>query len=141
MIVILRAVLTPKIIFLPIYTNPSIQYIGVAVIIVAMVFRLAVVFSLGKFFTVDVTIRKDHKLKKDGPYKYLRHPAYFASLMSFVGMGWTFNNWISFLLIVAAISIVLIKRINIEEKVLIRHFGSEYLEYQNKTYRLIPFIY
>jgi protein-S-isoprenylcysteine O-methyltransferase Ste14 len=140
-IVILVAVVTPKIFVLPIYFKPSVQYVGVAIIFIAIIFRLVVVFTLGKFFTVDVTIRKDHKLKKDGLYKYLRHPAYFASLMSFVGMGWTFNNWISLFLIVVAILIVLIHRINVEEKVLIHHFGSEYVEYQKVTYRIIPFIY
>jgi len=126
---------------LPIYLNESFQYIGVVIIFIGILVRLFAVFTLGQFFTVDVTIRQDHKLKKDGFYKYLRHPSYFASLISFIGMGWTFNNWLSLLLIIFAILIVFINRIKIEEKVLIQHFGAEYTDYKKITNGLIPFIY
>ncbi len=135
------AFLISKTVYLPIYTNPSVQYVGVIVIVIGIILRLFAVFTLGPFFTVDVTIRQDHKLKKDGLYKYLRHPSYFASLVSFAGLGWTFNNWLSLLLIIVAILIVFINRIKIEEKLLIQHFGPEYIEYKKTTKGLIPFIY
>jgi len=138
---IVLAILVSQKVYLPIYFNSSLQYVGVAVIFIAIIFRLAAVFTLGPYFTVDVTIRQDHKLKKDGLYKYLRHPSYFASLVSFVGMGWTFNNWISLFLVTAAILVTLINRIKVEEEVLIQHFGSEYIEYKKTTKGLIPFIY
>jgi protein-S-isoprenylcysteine O-methyltransferase Ste14 len=126
---------------LPIYSDPSVQYVGVIIIFIGIILRLFAVVTLGRFFTVDVTIRQGHKLKKDGLYKYLRHPSYFASLVSFIGMGWTFNNWLSLLVLIAAILIVFINRIKIEEKLLIQHFGSEYTEYKKHTSGLIPFIY
>ena len=135
------AVLISKTVYLPIYSNPTLQYIGVVVIFIGIIIRLFAVFTLGPFFTVDVTIRQDHKLKKDGLYKYLRHPSYFASLVSFVGMGWTFNNWLSLLVLVVPILIAFINRIKIEEKLLIQHFGPEYTEYKKTTRGLIPFIY
>ena len=127
--------------YLPIYLNPSCQYIGIAIILAGIILRFIAVVSLGKLFTVDVTIRQNHQLKKNGLYKYLRHPSYFASFLSFVGFGISSNNWISLLLVVFAILVVFIIRIRIEEKVLISHFGSEYIEYKKITKRLIPFIY
>lgn len=127
--------------YLPIYSNPEWQYAGIAIIFTGIIIRLYVVYSLGRFFTVDVTIRQNHQLKKDGVYKYLRHPSYSALLLSFMGMGWTFNNWLSLVLLVTAVLIVLIKRINIEENVLMEHFGEEYSTYKKTTKRLIPFIY
>ena len=99
------------------------------------------VLTLGKFFTVDVTIRDNHRLKKDGLFKYIRHPNYSALLLSFLGMALTFNNWISLFLMVVPITIAFIVRINIEEKVLEQHFGEEYVSYCNETKRLIPFVY
>ncbi len=138
---IVLAIFVSQKVFLPIYLNSSLQYVGVAVIFIAIIFRLAAVFTLGRYFTVDVTIRQDHKLKKDGLYKFLRHSSYFASLVSFVGMGWTFNNWISLFLVTVAILVTLINRIKVEEEVLIQHFGSEYIEYKKITRGLIPFIY
>ena len=74
-------------IYLSISTDPDIRYVGLGLIIVGMILRLTIVASLGKFFTVNVTILEDHKLKQDGFYKYVRHPSYSASLLSFIGYG------------------------------------------------------
>jgi protein-S-isoprenylcysteine O-methyltransferase Ste14 len=118
-----------------------IRYLGLAIIYIGIIFRMLVVKSLGKFFTVTVTIRQDHKLKKDGFYKYIRHPSYLASLLSFVGFGISLNNWISLLLLSSAILFVFILRIKVEEKVLIQEFGTEYSEYKKTTKGIVPFIY
>ena len=118
-----------------------IRYLGLVIIYGGIIFRMLVVKSLGKLFTVTVTIRPDHKLKKDGFYKYIRHPSYLASLLSFVGFGISLNNWISLLLISSAILFVFIIRIKVEEKVLIEEFGTEYIEYKRTTNGIIPFIY
>lgn len=126
---------------LPISSNLIIPYLGLALIIFGIIFRFIAIISLGRFFTVDVTIRKDHKLKKNGLYRYLRHPSYFAALLSFIGLGVSLNNWVSLLLLTIDITVVFIFRIKIEEKVLIEQFGSEYIEYKKSTSGLIPFIY
>jgi protein-S-isoprenylcysteine O-methyltransferase Ste14 len=128
-------------IYFPVVLNPVILCVGLAMIYIGIVIRIIAIVSLGEFFTVDVTIRENHKLKKDGIYKYLRHPSYSGSLISFIGLGLTMNNWISLFLISLSIIIAFIFRINIEEKVLIEQFGSEYSDYQKVTKRIIPYIY
>lgn len=128
-------------IYLPILLNPVIQYVGLALIIAGIVIRIVAIISLGHFFTVDVTIRENHKLKKDGIYKYLRHPSYSGSMLSFIGLGLTMNNWISLLLISLSIITAFIFRIKVEEKILIEVFGSEYIDYKKVTRGLIPFIF
>jgi len=125
---------------LPISTDP-IRYIGIALIVIGMILRLTVVASLGKFFTVNVTILKDHVLKQDGFYKYVRHPSYSASLLSFVGYGVSLNNWISLVIVTGAALTAFLIRIRIEEKTLTDHFGYKYVEYKKRTKRLIPFVY
>ncbi len=125
----------------PLSSNPKIAYVGAVIIYIGIICRLSVIYSLGHFFTVDVTIRTDHKIKTNGAYMYLRHPTYAASLISFIGLGLTFNNLLSLLVIIIPIFIAFLIRINIEEKVLIQHFGDEYLEYKKSTKKLIPFIY
>ncbi len=116
-------------------------YIGLALICVSIILRLVIISTLGIFFTVDVTIKQDHKLKKDGYYKYVRHPSYSASLLSFIGFGISLNNWISLVVVIVLVVTAFLIRIRIEEKTLIGHFGSEYLDYMEKTKRLIPFIF
>ncbi len=125
---------------LPISVHPATPYVGLVIIFFGILLRLAAVVSLGRFFTVDVTIRADHKLKKDGLYKIFRHPSYFASLLSFMGFGISTNNWLSLLIILVATIAVFRLRIRIEEKTLITQFGQEYLDYKKSTWGMIPFL-
>ena len=127
--------------YFPILKDANVVYIGLFLIFMGIIFRLIIIATLGQFFTADVTIKQNHKLKKDGFYKYLRHPSYFASLLSFIGFGVTLNNWISLAIITILILMTFIVRIKIEEKALIEHFGSEYLDYKKNTKGIIPFIY
>jgi len=125
----------------PIARTLLIPYIGLLVTIAGMVIRLRAVWTLGRMFTAQVTIRENHKIKSDGLYKILRHPSYSASVLSFIGLGISMNNWISLIVITAFVTFAMLYRIKIEEKVLIEQFGEEYKEYMKGTYRLIPFIY
>ena len=127
--------------YFPISTFQAIKYFGYGLIFTGVILRGIVISSLGKYFTADVTIREGHQLKKDGFYKYLRHPSYSASLLSFIGFGISLNNWVSLIIVVAAILFAFIRRINVEEKALTEHFGQQYINYKKSTYRLIPFIY
>ncbi|NNG08695.1 MAG: isoprenylcysteine carboxylmethyltransferase family protein, partial [Arenibacter sp.] len=82
-----------------------------------------------------------HQLKTNGYYKYIRHPSYTASLISFIGFGVSLNHWISVLLAGGLAFIAFAIRIQVEEKVLLSHFGSAYDSYKRKTRAIIPFIY
>lgn len=126
---------------IPIFSNSKFRLIGLLLIIAGMIIRLIAVFTLGRLFTVDVTIRKDHKIKKDGIYRRLRHPSYAGSLLSFIGFGLSLNNWLSLFVITIPILVVFIVRIKIEENLLITQLGADYTDYKKNTYRLIPFIY
>lgn len=135
------AVYVSMIISMPISLSPSFEYVGLAIIWAGIIARLLVIKSLGKYFTVDVTIRQDHQLKKDGPYKYLRHPSYFASFVSFAGFGISLNNIASLAIVSCAIIAAFIFRIKIEERALIQQFGQQYLNYKKEVKALIPFVY
>jgi protein-S-isoprenylcysteine O-methyltransferase Ste14 len=125
----------------PISNNQLIPYIGLAMVVVGMILRFISIWTLGRLFTVDVTIRDDHKIKKDGAYKILRHPSYASSLLSFIGFGVSLNNWLSVISVTILVIFALSYRIKVEEKTLVEHFGSDYSDYMKKTYRLIPWIY
>ena len=138
---IFSAIFAAKSIYLPILESAVVVYTGLTLIIVGIVLRVAIIRTLGKFFTVDVTIKQDHKLKKDGFYTYIRHPSYAASLITVIGFGISLNNYASLVLVTVLISIAFLIRIKVEEKLLTAHFGTEYLEYMKNTKALIPFIY
>jgi protein-S-isoprenylcysteine O-methyltransferase Ste14 len=130
-------------IFTPITISRSylIAYLGLTLIISGIVIRIASIRTLGNFFTVNLAIHNDHQLITTGLYKNIRHPSYTGSLLSFIGLGVSFNNWLSLAVIVIPIIISFIYRINVEEQMLLKQFGSEYIAYKKNSKRLIPLIY
>ena len=125
----------------PIGTTIIIPYVGLILIVFGIIFRFISIWTLGRLFTVDVTIRDKHTIKRDGVYRFVRHPSYSGSIVSFIGLGISLNNWISVIVISIPVIIAMLNRIKIEEKLLTDQFGDEYLDYMKKTYRLIPWIY
>lgn len=130
-----------KVFHLPMYSNENIKIMGSGFLILGVVFRIAVVYNLGQYFTVDVTIRKNHQLITTGFYKFVRHPSYAFSLLTFLGLALVLNNYISAAIVIIPVFFMFFLRMKIEEKVLIGQFGNEYTDYMKKTKRLIPFIY
>ncbi|WP_312769464.1 isoprenylcysteine carboxylmethyltransferase family protein [Epilithonimonas sp.] len=126
---------------LMITTQNWIIYLGLIVLFIGIFTRFLIIKSLGKYFTVDVTIRQDHKIKKDGVYSLLRHPSYSASLLTFLGLGLFLDNWISLIIAFIPPFLAFLYRIKIEEKALIEQFGQDYIDYKKQTKKLIPFIY
>lgn len=126
---------------LPIAHGNWIMYLGEAIILIGIIFRFIIIRSLGKYFTVDVTIREDHKIKKEGFYKYLRHPSYAFSLLTSLGLGLYLNNWLSLIFALVPPFLAFAYRIKVEEQALVEQFGEEYIQYRKTTKKLIPFIY
>jgi len=125
----------------PITMTNLLLYLGSVFIVSGMIFRFIAVRTLGRFFTVDLAIHDNQRLIETGLYRFIRHPSYTGSLLSFLGFGISLNNWISPIIIVVPVLATFIYRINIEEKLLLKQFGSEYEDYKKRTKRLIPLIY
>ena len=114
---------------------------GLILIVCGLLVRWLAIFSLKHQFTVDVSITKDQRIIRKGIYRYVRHPAYAGSLLSFFGLGLFFTNYLSILIIFLPICSAFLYRIHVEEKALIENFGNEYVNYCASTKRLIPGIF
>ena len=125
----------------PIANGDWLSWIGILMILTGLIVRFFIIQNLGKYFTVDVTIRKDHKVKTDGFYTYIRHPSYAFSLLMFLGLGLALNNWVSLAIAFIPPFIAFSYRIFVEEKALVEQFKDEYTQYRKTSKKLIPFIY
>lgn len=125
----------------PLSDSPGVHKTGLVLIVAGMVFRFIAIYTLGRFFTVDVAIRADHKIVRRGVYRYLRHPSYLGLLISFFGNALAFNSWAAVLIGFLPVLVVFIYRMKVEEELLVSNFGQEYLDYKKETWRLIPFVY
>ena len=116
-------------------------FAGVVLFIGGLLLRWWAIVTLGRFFTVDVTIEKDHELVERGPFRVVRHPSYTGVLLAFVGFALSLRNWAALLVILLPISAAFIRRMNVEEDALSRALGSRYISYMVRTKRLVPFVY
>ena len=85
-----------------------------------------------------VVVSDDQRLVDSGVYKFIRHPIYSGVILELLGFGVALSNWLSILLLLLPNLASLAYRIFVEEKVLEKHFGDDYLAYERRTKRLIP---
>ena len=95
-------------------------YVGIFLMMTGILFRQYSIWVLGRFFSTRVRIVSDHRIVKEGPYKYLRHPSYTGMLMILLGLGLASRTWLGTIIILALFSLVIGYRINVEEKTLKR---------------------
>jgi len=124
-----------------IYQWDTFFIIGTILVIVGLIIRISSILTLKEQFTYTVTKIEDHKLIETGLYKIVRHPGYLGQLIIFLGIAISLSNWMSVIFMITSVSIGYVYRIKIEEKFMIEQLGDKYLEYQNRTKRLIPLIY
>jgi len=92
---------------------------------------------LGRFWSTALQLRRDHRLITAGPYARIRHPMYSAILGWLMSLGLVAANWTPFVFAALGTLIVLL-RIQGEEKMMLEQFGDEYREYMKRTGRLLP---
>lgn len=121
--------------------SSTVYWLAASLFLGGAILRWWSIFHLGRFFTVDVAIAADHRVVRDGPYTFVRHPSYTGVLLIAFGLGLLLFNWAATIVLVAPIVAVFLWRISVEERALLRALGAEYLEYMGNTKRLVPFVY
>jgi protein-S-isoprenylcysteine O-methyltransferase len=116
-------------------------WVGMAMMLLGISFRWWAVRVLAGHFTVDVTIRPDHRLIRRGPYRWLRHPSYTGALMTCYGFALALGNLGSLLVVALPVTAAFLWRIRIEERVLAEAFPEQYADYARATKRLIPHVW
>lgn len=130
--------------FLPLPALPFeniIFALGVFCAPLGMIIREWSVLTLGKFFVVEVAVQAGQKVIESGPYLFVRHPSYSGALITMIGVGLMSGNWIGFVVAFFPGLFVLMRRIRLEEAVLSKELGEDYIKYMKRTKRLIPFVY
>jgi len=115
--------------------------IGMIFTLLGLIIRINSILTLKQQFTYTVTKIENHQLIESGLYKVIRHPGYLGQLIIFLGISTSLSNWLSVLLMITAVLVGYIYRINIEERFMINQMGQKYIDYQKRTKKLIPMIY
>ena len=109
---------------------------GSVLTVFGTVLRAWGVWTLGEYFSVHIEIKDNHKLVENGPYRFIRHPAYAGNILQAIGIPLILNAYYS-LSISAVLIFLFLYRLKLEEGVLIREVKG-YRDYVKRTDRLIP---
>ena len=115
--------------------------IGIAVIVAGRLLRRHCFRMLGSSFTGAVIVEPGQVVVERGAYRYVRHPSYTAGAILFLGIGLALANWISLVVLLAAVAIGYGYRVRVEERALAATLGEPYRRYMSRTKRFVPFLF
>ena len=125
----------------PLFSSKSpMNVVGALIFLIGLAIRLSAAVSLNRSYSWTLEIRDEHRLVKDGLYRYVRHPIYTGVLLSAFAVPIYATSFLGFLFALTVMPLF-IYRIGVEEKMLIEEYGDEYLKYMKATSKLIPYIY
>lgn len=111
-----------------------------AVILLVSYGLYAEVMRENAYLSRTVEIQENQKVVDTGLYGIVRHPMYFSTVLLFLSIPLVLGSWIGFLIFLIY-PLLLVKRIQNEEKVLEEGLTG-YKEYKEKVkYRMIPFVW
>ena len=119
--------------------SPIVSYVAAGVLILSYI-MWAEVLRENTFLSRTIKVEENQKVIDTGLYSIVRHPMYTASIILFLSMPLVLGSLISFFIFLLY-PVLIIARINGEEKLLEEELDG-YKEYKNKVkYRIIPFIW
>jgi len=112
--------------------------VGVGLMAAGIFIRDWSILTLGRFFTVDVRVHRNHTVVDSGPYRWVRHPSYTGLIMYNVGLGLALTNWAALAAMLLLPTVGLIVRIRSEERALVAQLGDDYRRFAGTRRRLLP---
>ena len=116
-------------VFLPLKLNTIWFYAGLIPYIVGIAIGFLAIYG---FATTPV----DKPVTK-GIFRYSRNPMYLSAFIFFIGISLVSTSWIHFLIALVRMIITHVMEIPVEESDCIKKFGTDYVEYMNRTPRWI----
>jgi protein-S-isoprenylcysteine O-methyltransferase Ste14 len=119
----------------------AVLLLGILIMLMGVALRWYAIRTLGRFFTRDVAVSADQPVVQDGPYRFIRHPAYSGTFLSMLGLGLAVTTWAGLVCLLACVFFGHLYRVNVEEKALVGAIGQPYVEYMRRTRRFIPLLF
>jgi protein-S-isoprenylcysteine O-methyltransferase Ste14 len=116
-------------------------FVGIALMFAAIGLSMWSRLHLGRFHRHALTSHFDHELVTTGPYQHLRHPLYSATIVAFLGIGLVIGNWLALAVLAALPTGALVRRVFVEEKILLNRLGVVYEDFCQTRARLLPYVW
>lgn len=114
------------------------RFLGIIIAILSLIYFWKIHNALGTNWSPTLEIKIQHQLIKVGPYKRIRHPMYTQIWIWTIAQVLIVSNLYAGFSGIIVWGIVYFIRVPNEEKMMIEHFGNEYLEYIKQTGKVFP---
>ncbi len=114
-----------------------IHWLGVVIALISIPVMTWVHRTLGKHYSYTLETMEKQKLVTTGPYGRVRHPLYSSHNLFNLGKVLLTANIPLIVLAVIGVPLTYV-RMNDEERMMIKQFGSEYEDYMKNTGRIFP---
>jgi protein-S-isoprenylcysteine O-methyltransferase len=119
----------------------AMAWTGAGVALCGLLLRWWAMIVLGRFYTRTLTTTAGQRVVTGGPYRWVRHPGYLGSLLTWLGGAAASSNLLVFILVLAVLLWAYTRRIVAEEAMLAESLGAAYTQYQQKSWQLVPFLF
>lgn len=113
------------------------QGLGTAILLLGFSIRVWTRLTLKGDYQGNLQVQPDQQLVTHGPYHWVRHPGYLGFIVSAAGLGIGFSSLAGLLGVVLLTTGFLLRSL-VEERMLIRAFGEQYIAYAKRTGRMAP---
>jgi len=122
---------------LQIHLPLGLRWFSVVIAAIGVIFWSYAQAVLDRNWSGNLKIQKGHQLVTAGPYGKIRHPIYAGTILWASGLALFTANM--FFILMALLTIMFIfLRVTKGEKMLIEHFGDEYVKYMDTIGRYFP---
>ena len=129
---------TPTLSFADYQLHTVVRWTGAGILIASLCLFWRSHVDLANNWSPSLEIRENHGLVATGVYRTVRHPMYASIWLWALAQGMMLQNWLAGWFMLPAFAAMYFIRIPREEQMMLEKFGNEYLEYSNRTGRLIP---
>jgi len=115
----------------------AVRLIGLLLGVYAAVILPWSAWTLGRFLVPQARVSRDHELVVEGPFRFLRHPAYSGDLALWLGSALaTLNVFLFVLWPLYVLGATMQSRV--EDRLLASKFGENYRHYATRVGRFVP---
>lgn len=117
--------------------GPLLPWLGILLLTSGLALRLWTRQVLKDAYQGNLQVQPGQQLITGGPYSWVRHPGYLAFLIMAGGLALGFSS-LTGLLGVGLLATGFYMRIQVEEQMLYRAFGQQYIDYAQRTGCVLP---
>ena len=120
--------------------EPAYQALGLVLLFAGLAFAGWARYILGDNWSGSVTLKQDHTLVQDGPYRLVRHPIYTGFLLGMLGTAIVYGRLYCF--VGVAVAAIGFKLKSLTEEAFMRNqFGPRYDQYRDEVKGLVPYVW